>query len=346
MPESYAKLLGDLKNRIQNAQIKAALSVNQELIKLYWDIGNEIVKRQKKEKWGSKVIEKLAHDLQTSFPGIQGFSRSNIFRIRAFYTAYEKVAQAARQTYPPDFCLQIPWWHNIILLERLPNIDQRIWYAQKVLENGWSRSVLETWIDSDLYSRQGKAITNFQAILPKPQSDLAEQTLRDPYCFDFLTLTDKAREKDIEAGLVTHIQNFLTELGVGFAFVGKQYPLVIEGDTFYIDLLFYHLHLRCYVVIELKAKEFDPRDTGQLNFYLSAVDDVLRHPSDQPTIGLLLCKTKKKLKVEYAIRDLKKPIGIASYETKIVESLPQDLKGVLPTVAEIEAEFKGDFASA
>ena len=337
--DSYPKLLKSLKSRIEKAQIKAALSVNQELVKLYWDIGKSIAEKQKSEKWGSNVIDKLGKDLQRAFPGIQGFSRANIFKMRAFYLAYEKVSQAVRQFKNlPVF--SVPWGHNVILVSKLKDTKKRLWYAQQTIENGWSRSVLEMWIENDLYKRKGKAISNFKKTLPSAQSDLVQQTLKDPYCFDFLSIGESFREKEIEQGLVDHIQKFLTELGTGFAFMGRQYPFEIEGETFYMDLLFYHVKLRCYVVIELKAKEFDPRDAGQMNFYLSAVDDLMRHPDDQPSIGILLCKSKKQFKVEYALRDIKKPIGVSGYETKIVESLPKNLKGNLPTVKEIEAELE------
>lgn len=336
----YVQFLEDVKARVRSAQLKAAVSVNKELIKLYWEIGKQIVLRQKNEGWGSQVIERLAKDLNTAFPGLQGFSRPNIFKMRAFYLAYEKVSQAVRQIDDLPF-FRIPWGHNVILVTRIKDDQQRLWYAEKTIENGWSRSVLDIWIDSDLYNRQGKAINNFQETLPRPQSDLANQTLKDPYCFDFLTLAGDALEKDIEDGLVGHVQKFLLELGQGFALVGRQVPLEVDGDTHYVDLLFYHYKLRCFVVIELKATEFKPEHAGQINFYLSAVDDMMRHPDDKPTIGILLCKTKKSLKVEYALRGIKKPIGVESFETKIVASLPKEYRGTLQTIQELEDELKG-----
>jgi len=237
---------------------------------------------------------------------------------------------------------QIPWSHNIVLIEKLDNIDERIWYANKTLEHGWSRDMLANWIDSKLHKREGKAITNFKATLPTPQSELAQQTLKDPFLFDFLTLHKDHLEKDLEDGLVNHIQRFLLELGQGFAFMGRQYSLTVEGEQFYIDLLFYHVKLRCFVVIELKAKAFKPEDAGQLNFYLSAVDDMLKHPSDNPTIGILLCKTRKKVMAEYAFRDIKKPMGVVEYETMLTKALPEELKSSLPTVKEIEEELEKD----
>lgn len=336
LTKGYKALLKEIKEKVKTSQLKAAISVNQELIQLYWDIGSTVYQRQEEEGWGAKTIDKLAGDLKQSFPGINGFSTRNI----------QFMVQFAREY--PDFSIvkqlvsQIPWGHNIALLQKLDTEEQRSWYAQKVIENGWSRSVLLHWIDSGLHKRQGKALTNFQNTLPATQSDLAHQTLKDPYCFDFLTLREEFDEKELEDGLLDHIQKFLMELGHGFAFLGRQYPLTVDGDTSYIDLLFYHTKLHCYVVVELKAGSFDPRDAGQMNFYLSAVDDMLRSENDNPSIGLLLCKGKKGLRVEYALRDIHKPIGVAEYETKIIESLPEDLKGSLPTIEELEQEFEGE----
>src|SRR3989339_1534169 len=335
----YAETLVALKKQIQEAQIKAVLAANKELIRLYWALGKTINEKQKENKWGSGVIERLAKDLQKEFPGLEGFSKLNIFRIQAFYRTYEKVSQAVTQLESlPIF--SIPWGHNIVLMHKLKDSDERLWYAQKIIENGWSRSMLETWIKSKLHSRTGKAITNFSRTLPSPHSDMAQQALKDPYVFDFLTLQQEHLERDVEQGLIDHIQKFLLELGKDFAFVGRQYHLEVDEDDYYLDLLFYHLKLRCYVVIELKNTAFIPEYAGKLNFYLSAVDDLLRHKDDTPTIGLLLCKTKKNFTVEYALRDVNKPIGVAEYETKIMASLPKDLKSSLPTIKEIEAELE------
>lgn len=340
LPKSYPLLLEDIKTRIRQSQIKAAMSVNQELISLHWWIGSEIVKRQTTEKWGSQVIEKLCKDLQSGFPGLKGFSRSNIFNMRAFYSAYEKVQQAAGQLEtPPEFCLNIPWYHNVILIEKVKNLHEREWYARRAVHHSWSRSVLEQWIEADLYQKQGKAPNNFQRSLPSPQSDLAQQTLKDPYCFDFLTLMNEAKVKDIEEGVVTHIQKFLLELGNGFGFVGKQVPIRVGDQNYYLDLLFYHIKLRCYFLIELKAVAFKPEFAGQMNFYLSVIDDKIKNPWDHPTIGLILCKSKDSLTVEYALRNNTSPIGVANYETKLVESLPEDLQGSLPTIEELEEEL-------
>ena len=339
LPESYLSFLEDVKTRIQQSQIKAAVSVNQELIKLHWWIGKEITNRQEKEKWGSQVIEKFCKDIQSNFPGLKGFSRSNIFRMKSFYLSYTIVAQAARQLEtPPEFCLNIPWWHNVILIEKVKNFQEREWYAKNTIEHGWSRSMLELWIESNLYHRKGKAPNNFQKTLPSPQSDLAEQTLRDPYNFDFMTLIQEAREKEIEDGLMTHIQKFLLELGSGFAFVGRQVPVRVEKEDYCLDLLFYHIKLRCYFIIELKAVPFKPEFTGQMNFYLAIVDDKIKSAEDNPTIGLILCKSKNSVTVKYALEGVLSPIGVASYETALADALPSDFKASLPTVEEIEAE--------
>ena len=334
----YSKFIKSLKAKIRSAQIKAAVVVNSELVKLYWEIGKEIVKKQEQEGWGSKALEKVAKDLQNEFPGIEGFSRSNIFRMKAFFIAYKKVAQDVRQLESlPIF--DIPWGHNILLVQKLKNNDERLWYASKTIEHGWSRSMLTIWIENDLYRREGNAITNFKTALPAPQSDLAEQTIKDPYIFNFLTLHKDHLENELEAGLVKHIQKFLIELGQGFSFVGQQYLLKAGEKNLYIDLLFYHLKLRCYIVVELKAGEFDSRDAGQMSAYLSAVDDQLKHTDDKPTIGIILCKTKDNVFVEYVLRNFNRPIGVAEFEVKVVEKLPKELKSSLPTVEEIEAEL-------
>lgn len=332
----YKVLLHEIKERIASSQIRAAIAVNRELISLYWEIGYRVLLKQKSEGWGSKVIENLSKDLKSTFPSMKGFSLTNIKYMIQFAREY------------PDFTIsqqavgQIPWGHNVLLLQKLTSLEDRLWYANKTIENGWSRSVLLHWLDGGLHRREGKAITNFQATLPSPQSDLANQTLKDPYCFDFLTLGEKFNEKELESGLLDHTQKFLTELGSGFAFVGRQYPLMVSDKEFLLDLLFYHLKLRCFVVVELKAKEFTAKDAGQMNFYLSAVDDLLRQPGDNPSIGLLLCKTKDKVIAEYALRDINKPIGISQYETALLESLPDPLKGSLPSIEEIEQELEGN----
>jgi predicted nuclease of restriction endonuclease-like (RecB) superfamily len=345
IPSDYPLFLEELKIRIRAAQVKAVLSANRELIQLYWSIGRDVFIKQKNEGWGSKIVDRLASDLHHEFPEMEGFSRTNIYRMRAFYQAYSEVPQIVPQpvgqseSVIPAPVLSIPWGHNVILIERVKDPLQRVWYAQQTIENGWSRTILAVQIENNLYQRQGKAVTNFSRTLPAPGSDAAQQALKDPYVFKFLTLDAAARERDLEQGLVDHIQKFLLELGVGFSFVGRQYPLEIEDKEYFLDLLFYHLKLRCYVVIDLKMGEFAPEHAGKMNFYLSAVDDLLRSPDDKPTIGLLLCKDKKHLTVEYALRDMKKPIGVAEWRTKLIESLPKHLQGSLPTVEELEAEL-------
>jgi len=330
---SYIPFLDQIKKDIFQSQMKAMASVSQELTLLYWRIGKALSEKMDQEGWGAKVVETLARDLSNEFPGMAGFSLRNLRYMRKFAGAYSdsNVATAVAK---------LPWGHNVVLLEKLQSNDQRLWYAQQTLENGWSRSSLILWIESDLYNRQGKAITNFKQTLPAPHSDLAEQILKDPYNFDFLTIDSQARERDIEQGLMAHIQRFLIELGQGFSFVGQQYHVTVGDQDFYIDLLFYHLKLRCFIVVELKNSEFIPEYAGKLNFYLSAVDDLLRVPTDQPTIGLLLCKSKNNYVAEYALRDIKKPIGISSYTTKLVASLPKELRGKLPSIEEIEAELE------
>jgi predicted nuclease of restriction endonuclease-like (RecB) superfamily len=339
--KEYASTLSDLKKQIRECQLRAAVAANKELIRLYWTIGKTIAEKQEQSGWGSKFVEKIAKDLQNEFPGIEGFSRTNVFRMRAFYLAYSDCLTAVGQFREDRLepFLNIPWGHNFILLDKLKSFEERLWYAQRALEHGWSRDVMTMWIKSELHKREGKAITNFKATLPPPQSDLATQSLKDPYLFDFIGLRDDHNEKEIEQGLVDHVRRFLMELGSGFAFVGQQYPLEVSGKNYFIDLLLYNFKLRRFFVVEIKARAFDPRDTGQTNFYLSAVDDLLKHPEDQPTIGLILCKTKDNITAEYALRNLNSPIGVAGYETRLTESLPKELKGSLPSIKEIEEEL-------
>lgn len=340
----YVEFLSKIKERIRNSQLKAAIAASRELIKLYWDLGKDIVEKQEKAGWGSKVLERVAKDLQNEFPGIEGFSRTNIFRMKAFYLAYSNCLTAVGQLQVDQLepFLNIPWGHNFILLDKLKSFEERLWYAKKVVEYGWSRSMLTIWIENKLHQREGKATTNFKTTLPSPQSDLAQQTLKDPYVFDFLTLHKEHLEKDLEDGLVNHIQKFLIELGQGFAFMGRQYPLTIAEEQFYLDLLFYHVKLRCFVVVELKAKAFKPEDAGQLNFYLSAVDDMIKHSTDNPTIGILLCKDRNRVIAEYAFRGIERPMSVVEYETMLTRAIPEKLKSSLPTVKEIEAELSAD----
>ena len=334
----YASFLADLKTRIRSAQSRAVVSVNRETISLYWEIGHQILMRQGDEGWGRSVVEQLARDLRREFPEMKGFSPRNLWDMRRFSEAYPSDSKLRQ------LVAEIPWGHNLLILNRLKDGSQREWYIRQSIQHGWSRSVLSHQIDTKLFERQGSAPSNFDRTLPPPQSDLARQTLKDPYIFDFLTLDAEAHELDLERGLVEHIRDFLVELGVGFAFVGQQVHLEVGEQDFYIDLLFYHLQLRCYVVIELKTTAFKPEHAGQLNFYLSAVDDLKRHPDDQPTIGILICKTKDDVVAEYALRGMSQPMGISEYETQLTESLPAALKGRLPEIEELEAELAGDDA--
>lgn len=333
VPEGYGDWLTGLKDRIHTAQQRATLAVNRELVLLYWQIGRDILARQAEQGWGTKVIERLAHDLRTAFPEMKGFSRANLMYMRAFAQAWpdvEIVQQAVGQ---------LPWGHNLVLLTRLKDTQQRLAYAQGAIAHGWSRNVLNIHIETRLLERTGTAATNFEACLPKPQSDLVRESLKDPYRFDFLGLGREAGEREIEHALENHVTDFLLELGAGFAFVGRQVLLNVGGEEFFIDLLFYHLKLRCYVVIELKGGKFKPEHLGQLGFYLTAVDAQIRHPQDGPTIGLLLCKSKNKVVAEYALRDKAQPIGVAEYQ--LVESLPPELESSLPSIEQIELELGG-----
>jgi len=337
-PAGYADWLLELKTRIHSAQQRASLAVNRELVLLYWQIGRDILARQAEQGWGAKVIERLAHDLRTAFPEMKGFSRANLMYMRAFAASWpdaEIVQQAVGQ---------LPWGHNLVLLSKLKTQAEREWYAAKAIENNWSRNVLVMQIETALYDRSGKAVTNFEASLPKPQSDLALESIKDPYRFDFLGLTNEAQEREVEHALVKHVTEFLLELGAGFAFVGRQVLLDVGGDEFFIDLLFYHLKLRCYVVIELKAGKFKPEHLGQLGFYLTAVDRQVKSEHDNPTIGLLLCKSKNKVVAEYALGDKTQPMGIAEY--KLVESLPAELQTSLPSIEQIERELQSNNGSA
>jgi len=332
LPQGYASFLNDLKERIRTARIRAALAVNRELVMLYWSIGRDILVCQKEQGWGSKVIDRLAADLQREFPEMTGFSPRNLKYMRAFAEAWpdESIVQ--------QVAAQIPWFHNCVILDRVKSPAEREWYIRATIQNGWSRNVLVHQIESDLYHRQGKAATNFTRTLPSPQSELAQQVIKDPYNFEFLTLAEEARERDLERALITHLRDFLLELGIGFAFVGSQYPIQVGGEEFRIDLLFYHLRLRSFVVLDLKMTQFQPEYSGKMNFYLSAIDDSLRHPDDQPSIGIILCTAKNKIVAEYALRDLRKPVGISEY--RLTGRLPTRLQENLPTVEQLEAKLK------
>jgi predicted nuclease of restriction endonuclease-like (RecB) superfamily len=332
-PEGYGRWLAELKERIHTARQRASLAVNQELVLLYWRIGRDILARQAEQGWGARVIDRLSHDLRAAFPEMKGFSSRNLKYMRAFAAAWDDAAIVQ------ELLAQLPWYHLVTLLDKLNTPEERLWYARKAIEHGWSRNVMVIQIETRLREREGKAVTNFDARLPGPQSDLARESLKDPYRLDFLGLGAEAAEREIEAALVEHITQFLLELGAGFAYVGRQVLLEVGGDDFFIDLLFYHLKLRCYVVIEIKAGKFKPEHLGQLGFYLTAVDAQMKNEQDNPTIGLLLCKTKNKVVAEYALRDNNRPMGIAEYQ--LVESLPEELKTSLPSIEQIEQELGG-----
>lgn len=349
IPAAFSALLEDVKARIRIAQTRAVLSVNAELVHLYWDIGRLIDQRKQQEGWGAGVIPRLARELRNELPEVKGFSERNIKLMVQFAQEYPAafgepatirqpaVAQLPAGGKGQPLVAQIPWSHNVLLMQRVKDVSARAWYMQQTLANGWTRDVLGLMIGSQAHLRQGKAVTNFDQLLPSPQSDLARQTLKDPYIFDFLTLEQPFHERELETGLVQHLEKFLLELGQGFAFVGRQFLLSVGGEDFHIDLLFYHLRLRCFVVIDLKIGAFKPEYAGKLNFYCNVVDGQLRHATDQPTIGLILCQTKDRVLAEYALRGIEKPLGVASYE--LTRSLPASLKSALPTVEEIEAEL-------
>jgi len=350
--KTYKNWLLQLKDKIRRAQLKAAVAVNSALIEFYWELGKMIA--EKENVWGSKLIENVSKDLKDEFPKVKGLSSRNLKYCLHFYNFYRneydlssigQQAVAQLQTLDNELIeirqqavAQIPWGHNILIFTRSENIAEAKFYINKTIENRWSRNVLDLQIKSDLYNRQGKAISNFKSTLPEPLSDLANQTLKDPYIFDFLSFGEKFREQDIEKQLIQHISKFLLELGKGFAFIGNQYHLQIAAQDYYLDLLFYHTKLKCYVVIELKNTRFIPEFTGKLNFYLSAVDSILKDDSDNPTIGILLCKDKNNVGAEFALRDINKPMGVS--ELKLIEHLPENLKSSLPTIDELEEELK------
>jgi predicted nuclease of restriction endonuclease-like (RecB) superfamily len=329
--EGYASLLAELKERIRTARLRAAVAVNEELILLYWSIGRDILDRQTAAGWGARVIDRLAADLRRDFPEMTGLSPRNLKYMRAFAEAFPE------REIVQQIVARLPWGHAIKLVESVKSPEQRIWYARQAAEYGWSRNVLAHQIDSDLFARQGKALTNFGRTLPAPQSDLAQELIKDPYSFDFLSLGPEITERELEQGLLEHLRSLILELGKGFAFVGSQYHLEVGDQDYYLDLLFYHLRLRCFVVVELKIEEFKPEFAGKMNFYLSAMDDQLRHKSDASSIGIILCKGKNEVIVEYALRDSSKPMGVAGY--RLSAALPESLKTELPTEAEFAREF-------
>lgn len=367
----YRDLLGDIKIRVRAAQHRAALSANTEMIGLYWDIGRLIGARQEKEGWGAGVIPRLASDLKNELPTQKGFSVTNLKRMLQFSQEYPRLFSIGARPVP-----QLPagnttetkgappmpqneetathltiaeslkaisllgWAHNVVLIQKIKHLPTRIWYARQALEQAWSRDTLLSQIKQKAHQRQGAAITNFASTLSEPHAALAQGLLKDPYLFDFLTLEEPFHERELETGLLHHLEKFLLELGRGFAFVGRQYRLEVSDREFYLDLLFYHLELRCFIVIDLKKGDFNPEYAGKMNFYCSAVDDLLRKPHDTPTIGLILCQTKDRILAEYSLRDIHKPIGLADYE--LTQALPANLASSLPSIESIEAELSQD----
>lgn len=336
MPAWYPELLASVTRQVSTGRSKAISAANRELLASYWAIGRELAQRETEQAWGSKVVTRLSADVRSAFPGATGFSPRNLRYMKSFAQAW------------PDFPMlqaplaTLPWYHQLALLEKLNDQETRLWYAAAAVDNGWSRNVLAHQIETKLHERSGKAVTNFSVTMPPSDSDLAQQSLKDPYVFDFLALTDRRNERELEAQLIEHVEKFLLELGQGFAFVGNQVRLQINSQEFFADLLFYNFRLRCFVVIELKATDFKPEYLGQLNLYMSAVDDLLAHTDDKPTIGLLLCKSKDSIVAEYALRGHSNPIGVAEWSTVITDSLPEELASSLPSISELEAELSHD----
>ena len=336
LDKDYASFLQNIKERLKFAQLKVANRVNTEVIIFYWQLGKDIVRIQAtKSHWGNKFLDQLSHDLQAANPGMSGFSRRSLEYMRLLATLYPD------ESFTQQPAAQLPWAHIQLLIDKFKDdATRREWYAKEILANGWSRPTLHTHIKSNLYERQGaetEKVSNYQQRLPSPQSDLAHEILKNPYSFDFITISKEAHERDIERELIKHIKDFLLELGAGFAFVGTQVPIEIDDENYFIDALFYHLKLRAFVVIELKAKRFKPADLGQLSFYLAAVDNIFRHSQDNPTIGILLCESRSKIIAEYALKNINAPIGVSEYT--LSKALPKELKTSLPTIEEIESEL-------
>jgi len=325
--------LNEIKKRICSERLRVALAANSAMILMYWEIGRIILARQQAEGWGAKVIDRLSADLREAFPDMRGLSSRNLKYMRKFAEVWPDHAIVQ------EALAQIPWYHHIALLEKCRTNEERLWYARQAAVNGWSHNILCLQIESGLHKRQGHTVNNFAQTLPPADSDMAVQVFKDPYLFDFIGTADPRREREVEQALVDHVQKFLLELGAGFAFVGRQVHLEFSSKDYYLDLLFYHLKLRCYVVVELKAVPFEPEFVGKLNMYMGAVDDLLRHPDDKPTIGLLLCKGKDRIIAEYALSGYTRPIGVADWKKQLTDTLPADLKGSLPTVEEIEVEL-------
>lgn len=351
----YKEWLSQIKQKFQSSQIKASIQVNSTLLEFYWNLGNEIVEKQKNSTWGSGFLQQLSNDLIAEFPDVKGFSKRNLELVRKWYLFWKQAVSQMKVENTKQLVsqfdeekshqiisqiLMIPWGHNIAIIQKCKTFDEALYYVQNTIRNGISRNVLIHQIETNLYARDGKAITNFEATLPPLQSDLAKEITKDPYNFDFLSLTKGYQEKELENALTENITKFLLELGSGFAFVGRQYKLIVSGDEFRIDLLFYHIKLKCYVVVELKTTEFKPEFAGKLSFYTSAVDGEIKDKNDNPTIGILICKSKNDLVVEYALKDINKPLGISQYE--LTEVLPKEYKSSLPSIEEIEAQFENE----
>lgn len=339
LQQDYRQWLTELKENIRKSQIKAAIAVNSELIHLYWNLGEQIAEKQQNAQWGSGFIEQLSKDLQAEFPDIKGLSSVNLRRCKRFYLFYNQEntiwSQVVTKLADPSI-YEIPWGHHILLLSKIESQEEALFYIHKTVENGWSRSILEYHIEKDLFHKQGKSINNFAKTLLPPQSELASELLKDPYHFDFLQLSDKAQERDIENGFVKQISKFLLELGTGFAYMGHQYVLKVRKKEYRLDLLFYHTRLKAYIIIELKAKEFEPEFIGKLNFYISAIDELVRDQYDRPTIGILLCKGKDDYEVEFSLRDINKPIGVSSYT---YNELPEELQEALPDFKDLKYQL-------
>lgn len=335
----YKEWLTQIKSQYRQRQIKAAVKVNTELVSFYWDLGRAIVERQKNANWGDGLIEQLSRDMRDEFPDTGGFSVANINFCKRFYLFYNQEVTIRYQlgSELQNLLFSIPWRHHIEIMTKCKEINEAVFYLSKTIENGWSRSVLIHCIEQKLYSTQGKAVSNFEQTLPPAQSDLAKQALKDPYIFNFLSMSEKYKEKELEKALTDNIIHFVMELGSGFAFVGRQYPIEVDGESFRIDLLFYHLSLRCYIVIELKTCKFKPEFAGQVGFYIAAIDNDVRHPTDNQTIGLIICKSKNEVVVRYALQNIKQPIGVSEYQ--LLRQLPDKLQNTLPTIEEIENEL-------
>ncbi len=354
----YKNWIKDLKIKFRNSQIKAAVRVNSIILEFYWDLGADIVLKQKESTWGSGFLKQLSKDLMEEFPEVSGFSFENLKYIRRWYLFYFKqLSNWVTGCYPIKKVqqtvanlghieeksislglFQIPWSHNIIIISKCEDINQALFYVNKTLEFGWSRVILTHQIESGLYEREGKAITNFEETLPKAQSELANEIIKDPYKFDFFSLGKKYKERELEDALLNHITKFLLELGAGFAFMGRQKSLKVGSREFLIDLLFYHTQMHCYIVIELKVVDFEPEFAGKLNFYLKAVDEQIKTDRDEPTIGILICKSKDKTVVEYALSDIYKPIAVSEYY--LTHTLPEELKKSLPAIEDIEKQLE------